>query len=58
MIAIYQKYYNFFYLLELISIIYAKSFAFKVIMYDVLLKFNVMKCFSRFIRIAQSNQNN
>ena len=43
-IAIYQKYCNFFYLPELISIIFVKIFAFKVIMYDVLLKFNVMKC--------------
>ena len=33
-----------FYLLELISIIFAKIFAFKVIMYDVLLKLDVMKC--------------
>ena len=40
----------FFYLLELISIIFAKIFTFKVIMYDdVLLKFNVMECFVSFL---------
>ena len=40
--TIYRKYY-FFYLQELMLLIFAKIFAFKTTMYNVLLKFNVMK---------------
>ena len=69
MIAIYQKNYNFFpynmfFLFPiLISIIFAKNFAFKRVIHNVLLKLDVKNLFCKYlhfsyIRIAESNQNN